>query len=109
MSNTIQEALSFVEAQHLAGKPFLLYWVPDATHTPLYASQTFLGKSQRGLYGDAVRELDDGMGQILARVKEHGIAENTFAFFTSDNGGAVYAREKGEVIVWVAVRIHHTP
>ncbi|XP_038066860.1 N-acetylgalactosamine-6-sulfatase-like isoform X1 [Patiria miniata] len=91
----IQEALTFIDNQHKANTPFLLYWVPDAVHQPLYASKAYLGTSQRGLYGDAVRELDDGVGQILDRVTQLGIAKNTFAFFTSDNGGATYARVQG--------------
>ena len=44
-----QEALTFIDGQAKSSKPFLLYWAPDATHTPLYASQPFLGSSQRGL------------------------------------------------------------
>ncbi|XP_022107716.1 N-acetylgalactosamine-6-sulfatase-like isoform X1 [Acanthaster planci] len=91
----IQEAVTFIENQHKASNPFLLYLVPDATHTPLYASHAYHGISQRGLYGDAVRELDDGVGHILSKLKELGIAEDTFAFFTSDNGGALVSKFNG--------------
>jgi N-acetylgalactosamine-6-sulfatase len=45
----IKEGLDFIEKNAKAEKPFFLYWTPDATHTPLYASKTFLGTSQRGL------------------------------------------------------------
>nr|XP_054748513.1 N-acetylgalactosamine-6-sulfatase-like isoform X1 [Lytechinus pictus] len=93
----IQEGVSFVEQSVAARQPFFLYWTPDATHEPLYASKSFLGRSQRGLYGDAVMELDYGVGQILDKVQELGIANSTFVLFTSDNGGAVYARESGGI------------
>ena len=43
---SLQEALDFI-AQ--AKSPFYLYWAPDATHTPLYASKEFRQKSDRGL------------------------------------------------------------
>ena len=46
----LQEALEFIEAQAKAKAPFLLYWAPDATHTPLYASEQFRGRSRRGLW-----------------------------------------------------------
>ena len=46
-------------------------------------------------YGDAVMELDYGVGQILGKLKQLGIADNTFAFFSSDNGAATYAHEDG--------------
>nr|KAG5712981.1 hypothetical protein BaRGS_021775 [Batillaria attramentaria] len=50
-----------------------------------------------GRYGDAVQELDYGVGQILQKVNELGIANDTLVIFSSDNGGATYAKEMGEV------------
>ncbi|XP_052816972.1 N-acetylgalactosamine-6-sulfatase-like isoform X1 [Mya arenaria] len=91
----IQEALTFLEAEASSGSPFFLYWAVDATHEPLYASKPFLGKSHRGLYGDAVMELDFGVGQILNKLMALGVAENTFVFFSSDNGAATYAKTHG--------------
>lgn len=91
----IQEALNFIEAQASKKQPFLLYWTPDATHTPLYASAKFRGKSKRGLYGDAVMELDYGVGSILNKLKQLKIDGNTFVFFSSDNGAATYAFTEG--------------
>jgi len=55
-------------------------------HIPFDASPKFKGKSQRGLYGDAVEELDDSTGQILDRLRTLGLAEKTLVIFTSDNG-----------------------
>lgn len=40
-------------------------------------------------YGDAVMELDYSIGQILKWLRTFGIDNNTFVFFTSDNGAAV--------------------
>ena len=45
----IVEALDFISKNAKSNKPFFLYWTPDATHTPVYASKAFLGKSNRGL------------------------------------------------------------
>lgn len=91
----IEEAVSFIEKETAAGKPFFLYWSVDASHVPLYASSDFLGTSRRGLYGDAVRELDHGVGLILDTVRRLGVADNTLAVFTSDNGAATYAKTEG--------------
>ena len=44
-----QEAIKFINKNAANDKPFFLYWTPDATHTPLFASKDFLGTSQRGL------------------------------------------------------------
>lgn len=46
----LQEGLEFIRRQTEAQRPFFLYWAVDATHTPVYASKPFLGKSQRGRY-----------------------------------------------------------
>ncbi|XP_033012876.1 N-acetylgalactosamine-6-sulfatase [Lacerta agilis] len=85
----LQEALDFISTQHASQQPFFLYWAIDATHAPVYASREFLGTSQRGLYGDAVREIDNSIGKILSRLQKLGISNNTFVFFTSDNGAAL--------------------
>ena len=45
----IMEAVEFINKSVMADKPFFLYWTPDATHGPVYASKSFLGTSQRGL------------------------------------------------------------
>ncbi|XP_053410990.1 N-acetylgalactosamine-6-sulfatase isoform X2 [Nycticebus coucang] len=85
----LQEALDFIKRQQAQQRPFFLYWAIDATHAPVYASKPFLGTSQRGRYGDAVREIDDSVGKILDLLRDLRIGENTFVFFTSDNGAAL--------------------
>lgn len=48
-------------------------------------------------YGDAVREIDDSVGRILRLLRELGLGESTFVFFTSDNGAAlISAPRQGE-------------
>lgn len=47
-------------------------------------------------YGDAVRELDHGVGEILQLLKTLEIANHTLVIFSSDNGAATYAKENGE-------------
>ncbi|XP_072802907.1 N-acetylgalactosamine-6-sulfatase isoform X3 [Vicugna pacos] len=90
----VQEALDFIKRQQAARRPFFLYWAVDATHAPVYASRPFLGSSQRGRYGDAVREIDAGIGRVLRLLRDLGVAENTFVFFTSDNGAALISAPK---------------
>ncbi|XP_016076552.1 PREDICTED: N-acetylgalactosamine-6-sulfatase isoform X2 [Miniopterus natalensis] len=90
----LQEALDFIKRQQAAQRPFFLYWAIDATHAPVYASKPFLGTSQRGRYGDAVREIDDSVGKILNLLRDLRITENTFVFFTSDNGAALASAPK---------------
>ncbi|HRR25284.1 MAG TPA: sulfatase [Acidobacteriota bacterium] len=78
------EAVRFIEENR--DRPFFLYLAHNFPHVPLFASDDFLGKSRRGLYGDVVEEIDYGVGRVVARLQELGIAENTLVVFTSDNG-----------------------
>ena len=44
-----------------------------------------------------MRELDDSVGRILQKLQDLGIANNTFVFFSSDNGAALTSEVRGEV------------
>jgi arylsulfatase A-like enzyme len=77
-------ALEFLERNR--ARPFFFYFAHAMPHKPLAASEDFYKKSGAGLYGDAVAELDWSVGQVLAKLKELGLEENTFVVFTSDNG-----------------------
>ena len=67
-------------------KPFFLYVPHPQPHVPLFVSDKFRGKSNRGLYGDVIMEIDWSVGQILETLKTNGLEENTLVIFTSDNG-----------------------
>lgn len=66
--------------------PFFLYVPHPQPHVPLFVSDKFKGKSERGLYGDVIMEIDWSVGQIMEALKKNGIEENTMVIFTSDNG-----------------------
>lgn len=76
--------------------PFLLCVAPSMPHVPLYVSDKFKGKSEKGLYGDVIEELDWAVGEILSTLKAEGLDENTLVLFTSDNGPwSVYGNHAG--------------
>ena len=79
-----EEALRFLK-EH-GDKPFFLYLPYTMPHVPLAASPKFAGRSKRGLYGDAVETIDWSAGQILKALRDGKLADNTFVFFSSDNG-----------------------
>jgi arylsulfatase len=67
-------------------KPFFLYVPHPQPHVPLFVSDKFKGKSERGLYGDVIMEIDWSVGQIIQALKDNGLEEDTMVIFTSDNG-----------------------
>ena len=82
-----QRSIDFIESNR--DKPFFLYLPHAMPHKPLAASEDFYTpETPDDLYSDAVRELDWSVGQILAKLRELDLDENTFVFFTSDNGAS---------------------
>lgn len=79
-----EKAVSFIEENH--EKPFFLYLAHSMPHVPLFVSEKFKGKSEQGMYGDVMMEIDWSVGQVRAKLKELGLEENTLIIFTSDNG-----------------------
>ncbi|XP_043427136.1 arylsulfatase D isoform X1 [Prionailurus bengalensis] len=95
----LQEAVSYIE-RHKHG-PFLLFVSLLHVHIPLVTTKQFLGKSQHGLYGDNVEEMDWLVGEILQAIEENGLKNTTFTYFTSDHGGHLEARdEHGQLGGW---------
>jgi len=75
--------------------PFFLYLAHNMPHTMIGASDKFLGKSKRGLYGDVIEEIDWSVGRVLDTVRECGIASKTYILYTSDNGPWLSKKEMG--------------
>lgn len=80
------KALDYIERKSKQGQAFFCYVAYHMPHVPIAASPRFKGKSKNGLYGDVIMELDWGVGEILKKVKELGLDENTLIAFSSDNG-----------------------
>ena len=80
------EGIAFISESVKEEQPFFLYLANSMPHTPLFASPEFKGKSERGLYGDVIEEIDHNVGRVLKHLKELEIEENTIVIVTSDNG-----------------------
>nr|WP_299342853.1 sulfatase [Allomuricauda sp.] len=88
-----REALNFIEKNK--NSPFFLYVAHNMPHVPIHASKDFRNKSQRGLYGDVIEELDWSVGSILTKLESFGLLENTLVIFSSDNGPWLVMEEHG--------------
>lgn len=88
------EGIKFISQSVKAKKPFFLYLANSMPHTPLFASAQFEGRSERGIYGDVIEEIDFNTGRILDHLSALGVAKNTIVIFSSDNGPWLVKREK---------------
>ena len=78
------EAVAFIDSNK--DKPFFLYLAHSMPHVPLFRSDRFIDRSERGFYGDVIEEIDESVGKVLDAVRTRGISQNTVVIFTSDNG-----------------------
>lgn len=81
------KATEFI-TQH-KGIPFFLYFATQDAHVPRVPGRNFVGKSGMGPRGDCLLEFDWSVGQILNKLKELGLQENTIVIISSDNGPVV--------------------
>lgn len=87
-------AVSHLAACAKSDAPFFLYLPLTSPHTPIVPSAAWKGKSGLGDYADFVMQTDAIVGDVLAALDQHGLAENTLVFFTSDNGCSPAAKTK---------------
>lgn len=78
-------------------KPFFLYFAHYAVHTPLKAKADYIakypqvagkaGQQTNAIYAAMMESMDESVGRILKQLDDLKLADHTYVFFTSDNGG----------------------
>nr|XP_039250978.1 arylsulfatase-like [Styela clava] len=80
----VNEAKAFIRDNR--DQPFFFLLSFPQTHSAVFASTEFIGKSKRGIYGDAINEMGWGIGEVLDYLIELGIEKDTLVVFLSDHG-----------------------
>jgi arylsulfatase A len=70
--------------------PFFATFCLVAPHVPLAVAKEFQGKSNAGVYGDYIMQMDDCIGQVLDTLDELDLTDDTLIIFTSDNGAVLH-------------------
>ncbi|MCH9022161.1 MAG: sulfatase-like hydrolase/transferase, partial [Planctomycetes bacterium] len=90
-----EEAVAFIDRNK--SRPFFLYLAYNAVHAPPQAPQEDIKEFRRRFPGISeervilmamLKHLDDGVGEVVGKLKREGLYENTLLFFLTDNGGA---------------------
>jgi arylsulfatase len=79
-------ALDFMQRAHSSGKPFFLWWNSTRMHIWTHLRPEADGKTGLGVYPDGMVEHDAHIGQILKKLDDLGIANNTIVMYSTDNG-----------------------
>lgn len=91
----VRRSLDFMDRSAKAGKPFFLWHNSTRTHVWTHLSKKWENKSGYGLYADAMMEMDWEVGELLKKLDDLGIADNTVVLFTSDNGAETFSWPDG--------------
>jgi arylsulfatase A-like enzyme len=88
-------ALAFMERAKKADKPFFLWWNSSRMHVNTHLKKESDGKTGLGIYADGMVEHDGHVGQVLAKLKELGLEDNTIVMYSSDNGAEAFGWPDG--------------
>src|SRR3954469_11556067 len=79
-------ALEWMEKQVAADTPFFLWYNSTAMHFRSHVAEKNIGKSGQDPYSDRMVVHDEQIGEVLAKLDELGIADNTIVMYSTDNG-----------------------
>ncbi|MFK5923180.1 MAG: sulfatase-like hydrolase/transferase [Verrucomicrobiota bacterium] len=80
----VEKSVERIEANK--NQPFFLFFASHDLHVPRMPHERFQGKTPLGFRGDAIVELDWGVGELMKTLDRLNLAENTLVIFCSDNG-----------------------
>ena len=83
---TLASALDFIDRANKAGKPFFVWWNGTRMHFRTHVKDELRGISGQDEYADGMVEHDMHVGQLLKKLDDLNIADNTIVFYSTDNG-----------------------
>jgi arylsulfatase A-like enzyme len=89
------QALRFMTDAEKADKPFFLWWNSTRMHVFTHLKAESEGKTGLGIYPDGMVEHDSHVGQVLDKLKELGLDENTIVMYSTDNGAEAFTWPDG--------------
>jgi arylsulfatase A-like enzyme len=89
------KALDFMERARKADKPFFIWWNSTRMHIFTHLKKESEGKTGLGVYADGMVEHDAQVGELLARLKELGLDDNTIVIYSTDNGSESFSWPDG--------------
>ena len=89
------KTLDFMQRAKQANKPFFIWWNSTRMHVFTHLKASSDGKTGQGIYADGMVEHDGHVGQLMAKLKELGLDENTIVMYSTDNGAETFTWPDG--------------
>jgi len=93
-------ALDFMDRANKADKPFFVWWNSTRMHIWTHLKPESEGKTGLGVYADGMVEHDAMVGQLLAKLEELGIEDNTIVMYSTDNGAEFFSWPDGGTTIF---------
>src|SRR5918993_21743 len=87
--------LDFIDRQHRANTPFFCWFNATRMHIYTHLKPESTGKTGLGIVADGMTQFAGMVGQLLRKLDDLGIAENTIVVWTTDNGAEVFSWPDG--------------
>jgi len=94
----LEGALDFMDRTTAAGQPMFLWFNSTRMHVWTHLKEESVGVTGQGIYADGMVEHDGHVGQILDKIEELGIADNTIVMYSTDNGAETFTWPDGGTI-----------
>jgi len=94
-SDVTDKAMAFMEKAVKDNKPFFVWWNSTRMHINTHLRPESVGKTGLGVYADGMVEHDGMVGQLLDKVDELGVADNTIVMYSTDNGAEFFSWPDG--------------
>jgi arylsulfatase A-like enzyme len=91
----LNASLDFIDRKTKENTPWFVYFNPTRMHVWTHLKPSSQGKTGHGIYPDGMVELDGYVGQLLKKLDDLGITDNTIVVFTTDNGAEVMSWPDG--------------
>ena len=91
----LDATLNFIDRANRDKKPFLAWFNPSRMHIWTRLKPESDGKTGLGIYPDGMVEHDGQVGQLLKKLDDLGIADNTIVIYTTDNGAETFSWPDG--------------
>ncbi|MEK6481049.1 arylsulfatase [Catalinimonas sp. 4WD22] len=91
----LDATIDFIEEQHEADKPFFVWFNTTRMHIFTHLSEEWEGSTGLGIVADGMNQHDTQVGQLLDKLDELGITENTIVIYTTDNGAEKFSWPDG--------------
>ena len=86
----LDATLDFIDRANRDKKPFLAWFNSSRMHIWTRLKPESEGKTGLGVYPDGMVEHDGQVGQLLKKLDDLGIANNTIVIYTTDNGAETF-------------------